>query len=81
MNEKSIQLGGGRKGRFRKYLFGKKRDQKHHVRLQNENLQLMTVVECICADETILPPGFVLEEKQGFCPEWFEDVKYNQNYL
>ena len=78
MDEKGIQLGAGRKGRRQKYFFGS--DSTDHVTLQDANLQLMTVIECICADGTTVPPGFVLEGKQGFCPEWFDEAKHGRKY-
>ena len=81
MNEKEIQLGEGQKEQNQKYFFINKFTKQNHVHLQDRNLQLTTVVECICANESILPPGFVLEEKQSFCFEWFDDAKNDRNYL
>lgn len=81
MDEKGIQLGGGRKGRNEKFFYCKDAQSKNYACLQDDNLQLLTVVECVCADGTALPPGFVLEGKQGFCPEWFQDAEDGRTYL
>ena len=35
------------------------------------NLELVTIIECICADGTTLKPGFVFQGKE-FTPEHFE---------
>ena len=79
MDEKGVQMGGGRKGRNQKYFFSTGQNDRTH--LQDGNLQLMTIIECICADGTIIPPGFILEGKQGFCPEWFNDAEDGEKYL
>lgn len=69
MDEKGLQLGGGRKGRREKYFFA--RTQRIPIKLQASNLQLVTVVEGVCADGTAVPPGFIFAGA-SFCPEWFE---------
>lgn len=69
MDEKGLQLGGGRKGRREKYFFS--RSQRVPIKLQAGNLQLVTVVESICADGSASPPGFVFAGA-SFHPEWFE---------
>lgn len=69
MDEKGLQLGGGRKGRREKYFFA--RSQRIPVKLQAGNLQLVTVVESVCADGSSAPPGFVFSGS-SFSPEWFE---------
>lgn len=69
MDEKGIQLGGGRKGNRTKYLFS--RQQRAKLRIQNANLELVTIIECICADGTSIMPGFVFAGTR-MCPEWFE---------
>ena len=58
MDEKGIQLGGGRKQGRRKYLFMKK--SKNRYKLQNDNLELVTVLECISAAGIAAPTSFVL---------------------
>ena len=58
MDEKGIQLGGGRKGTRQKFLFA--RGDKVRYKLQNASLQLVTVIEVVCADGTSnVMPGFV----------------------
>ncbi|KAH7917210.1 DDE-domain-containing protein [Leucogyrophana mollusca] len=70
MDEKGIQLGGGRKCDNTKYLYSQK--QKARVKIQNVDLELVTVIECVCADGTSLKPGFVFSGVE-FCPEWFDE--------
>ncbi|EJC99236.1 DDE-domain-containing protein, partial [Fomitiporia mediterranea MF3/22] len=81
MDEKGIQLGGGRKGRKQKFFFGQASHQRNCTRLRDGNLQLATIIECICANGSLVPPGFVLEGKQGFCPEWFNNAQIGQEYM
>jgi hypothetical protein len=58
MDEKGIQFGGGRKQGWRKFLFMKK--CKHRYKLQSDNLELATVLECISAAGAVAPTSFVL---------------------
>ena len=60
-------MGGGRKNSSRKYfrLHTLKRD--NFYRLKSDNLELVTVVECISAAGAALPPSFVLSK--GDYPE------------
>ena len=58
MGEKGIQMGGGRKGTHTKYFFA--RDDNMQYKLQSDNLQLVTVIEVVCADGTAnIGPRFV----------------------
>ncbi|KDQ11636.1 hypothetical protein BOTBODRAFT_114053, partial [Botryobasidium botryosum FD-172 SS1] len=60
MDEKGIQLGGGRKGSPKKYLFS--REQRHKYRLKSDDLELVTVIEAVCSDGTApIEPGFVMQ--------------------
>lgn len=68
MDEKGIQLGGGRKGNRQKYFYS--RDQKCRVKMQSAELELVTIIECVAADGTSIPPGFVFQGVEMF-PEWF----------
>lgn len=70
MDEKGIQLGGGRKCDNTKYFYS--RSQKACVRVTDASLELVTVIECVCADGSSLKPGFVFAGTE-FCPEWFEE--------
>ena len=57
MDEKGIQMRGGRKGTHTKYYFSC--DNKMKYKLQSDNLQLVTIIEAICADGTAeIGPGF-----------------------
>lgn len=69
MDEKGCQHGGGRKESGRKYFVP--RSQRPRYRQCSANLELVTVIECVCADGTFLLPGFVFSGKE-FSPEWFE---------
>lgn len=68
MDEKGIQLGGGRKGNRQKCFYS--REQKERVKMQSAELELVTIIECICADGTSIPPGFVFQGVEMF-GEWF----------
>ena len=68
MDEKGCQRGGGRKGSSQRYFIPRRRRPKYMSR--STNLELITIIECVCADGTALLPGFVLSGKE-FCPEWF----------
>ena len=69
MDEKGCQHGGGRKESGRKYFVPHSRRPQY--RQHSANLELVTVIECVCADGTFLLPGFVFSGKE-FSPEWFE---------
>ncbi|KIL61811.1 hypothetical protein M378DRAFT_82050, partial [Amanita muscaria Koide BX008] len=70
MDEKGIQLGGGRKGDNTKYLYS--RSQKARVRMSSGNLELVTVIECVCADGSNIRPGFVFAGTKMH-QEWFDE--------
>lgn len=59
MDEKGIQMGGGRKNSHKKFLYPKK--LKHRYRIQSDNLELVTVLECVSAAGERVPPSFVLQ--------------------
>lgn len=69
MDEKGCQRGGGRRMQAIKYFIPQSR--RPHYKLQSANLELVTIIECVCADGTSLPPGFVFAGKE-FHPEWFQ---------
>ncbi|KIL55070.1 hypothetical protein M378DRAFT_91423, partial [Amanita muscaria Koide BX008] len=69
MDEKGCQRGGGRKNSNRKYFVHRSRRPKYRAR--SGNLELVTIIECVCADGTYLLPGFVFSGKE-FAQEWFE---------
>ena len=59
MDEKGIQMGGGRKNDGKKYIFLK--GQQQNYQLQSDNLELVTVIECISAAGEVVPPSFCLQ--------------------
>jgi hypothetical protein len=76
MDEKGVQRGGGRRVQALKYFVPRNRRPKY--RLRSGNLELVTIIECVCADGSSLTPGFVFPGKE-FQPEWFEvddDIRY-----
>lgn len=60
MDEKGIQLGGGRKATNRHYIY--LRNMHNRYRISSDNLELVTIVECINAAGDSLPPSFVLAD-------------------
>lgn len=68
MDEKGCQRGGGRKQSGRKYFVP--RSCRPRYRQHSANLELITIIECVCADGTYFLPGFVFSGKE-FSPEWF----------
>jgi hypothetical protein len=58
-DEKALQLGGGRKHGRRKFFFLKKR--RNRYKLRNDNLELVTVLECVSAAGVAAPTSFVLK--------------------
>jgi hypothetical protein len=60
MDEKGIQMGGGRTNNGRVYMYFQ--DQKNRYKIGSDNLELVTVVECISASGEFVPPSFVLSE-------------------
>jgi hypothetical protein len=70
MDEKGIQLGGGRKNRGVKYILS--RHIRSRYRTADSNLELVTVIECVSAAGEKLPPGFVLQGKR-LLKRWFTE--------
>jgi len=70
-DEKGIQMGGGRKNSGKKYYYLK--DQKNRYRLGSDNLELVTVMECVSAAGDVMPPSFVLSD--GPEPDLRHDLK------
>jgi hypothetical protein len=73
MDEKGIQMGGGRKNSNKKFLYLKDQTEKHC--LKSDNLELVTVIECVSAAGDIVPPSFCL--KSGSVPD-LRDVSDDQ---
>lgn len=68
MDEKGIQRGGMKEHQYR-YIVPKTRRPTY--KLRSASLELVTVIECVCADGTSLKPTFVFPGKE-FHKEWFE---------
>jgi hypothetical protein len=68
MDEKGIQLGGGRKHNTR-YIFS--RGQREKYRMMSDDLELVTVVECVSATGQAMRPGLIFAGS-GQCEEWYE---------
>jgi len=60
MDKKGIQMGGGRKNIGKKYLYLKHKKQKYQIR--SDNLELVTIIECVSAAGEVVPPSFCLQE-------------------
>ncbi len=60
MDEKGIQLGGGRKNSNKKYLYLRSSKERYHR--ASDNLELVTILECISAAGAEVPPSFVLTD-------------------
>lgn len=58
MDEKGIQLGGGRKHGSKKFFFLRRR--RNRYKLRNDNLELTTILECVSAAGGVVPTSFVL---------------------
>jgi len=61
MDEKGLQLGGGRKGDGQKYFYS--REDRGNYKIRSAELELVTVIESCCADGTAFMPGFVFAGK------------------
>jgi hypothetical protein len=59
MDEKGLQLGGGRKQR-RKFFRPASMKQSNFYRIRSDNLELVTIIECISPSGLSIPPSFVL---------------------
>ena len=65
MDEKGIQLGGGQKDGKKSYYF--KRLRKQCYKLRSDNLELVTVIECVSVGGHKAPTSFIL--KDGPAPD------------
>ena len=59
MDEKGVQMGGGQKKTSKKYYYLE--DQKQRYRISSDNLELVTIVECISAAGDSVLPSFCLQ--------------------
>lgn len=60
MDEKGCQMGGGRQGSGMKFIFGS--EDKERYRLHSDNLELVSIIECVNAAGTAMPPAFILKD-------------------
>jgi len=61
MDEKGLQLGGGRK-RSKKYFHLESLKRSKFYRVRSDNLELVTIIECISPAGLSIPPAFILVE-------------------
>ena len=59
MDKKGIQMGGGQKNTGKKFLYLKGQKQKYQ--LKSNNLELVTIIECISAAGAVVHPSFCLQ--------------------
>ncbi|KAF8606692.1 hypothetical protein BDV93DRAFT_394488, partial [Ceratobasidium sp. AG-I] len=71
MDEKGLQLGGGRSTSRRKYAFQWR--QKLQYKIKHDSLELVTVIECVSGDGVALKPSFV--HQPGYVSHWWEDER------
>jgi hypothetical protein len=74
MDEQGIQFGGGRKRTGRKYFFSRKNRGRYRKRAAS--LELITVIDAVCADGTTLLPGFIFIGNQLWEVPWFQSHPY-----
>lgn len=68
-DEIGMQQGGGRKSLPTHFAFDV--DDEACVRLRSDNLELVTVIDVVCADGTKLVPGFIMPGSVYFELDWF----------
>ena len=61
MDEKGLQLGGGRK-RSKKFFRLKSLKQSKFYQIRSDNLELVTIIECISPAGLSIPPAFILAQ-------------------
>ena len=61
MDEKGIQLGGGRK-QSKKFFHLESLKRSKFYRIRSDNLELITIIECISPAGLSIPPAFILAQ-------------------
>jgi hypothetical protein len=61
MDEKGVQLGGGHKNDGRKYIISHRCHRQ--VWTASDNLELVTVIECVSANGAYVDPGIIFKGK------------------
>jgi hypothetical protein len=59
-DEKGVQMGGGRKNTGRVFIYFRK--YRNRYKISSDNLELVTIVECVNAAGQSMPPSFVLSD-------------------
>ena len=60
MDETGIQMGGGGGDSGMKYIYWA--EDKDYRRLHSDNLELVSVIECVNAAGVVIPPAFILKD-------------------
>ena len=60
MDEKGCQMSGGRQGSGMKFIFTA--EDKEHYCLHSDNLELVTIIECVSIAGTMMLPAFILKD-------------------
>jgi hypothetical protein len=71
INEKGIQLGGGQKLNYTRYLYS--REQHNCIKLKSLNLELVKTIKCVSAEQLILKLGIVFCGKHVLHDGYFEE--------
>ncbi|KAJ2965757.1 hypothetical protein NUW54_g14012 [Trametes sanguinea] len=71
MDEKGMQRGGKGQIKHNKYLVP--RGQRTNYKLHSSDLQLITIIECVCADGSAIQPTFIFGGKD-FNSDMFEGI-------
>ncbi|RXW20379.1 hypothetical protein EST38_g5483 [Candolleomyces aberdarensis] len=61
MDEKGIQMGGGRHNNPTKFFYDRETSSDNRYRISSDNLELVTVIECISAAGESMPVSFVVK--------------------
>jgi hypothetical protein len=73
VDEQGIQRGGSRKRGRKKFFMGRK--DIEHYKLRSENQELVTIIDCVCADGNKLVPTFIFSGNNTFNIDWFRGHK------
>jgi hypothetical protein len=74
-----VQFGGSRNKQRTKFYFGSSDPSRYRIR--SENLELVTILDTVCADGTKLEPGFVFQGGQTMEAGWFDPNRPNVTYV
>lgn len=69
MDEKGCQRGGGRRCSPKKYFCQCILWMVHQKR--SDCLELISIIDCVCADGSCILPGFIFAGNSIFCQRWF----------